>query len=378
MTQDETNNQTRKASWLELFFDLVFVVAVSASTAILHGDLSFHGVHHFIFLFLPIWWTWMGFSYFTDQFEEDTIFQRLMLFPVMFGVLILANNVPNTVNDNATNFVITYVTLQVLLITMYIVSWFQYPECNTLTKRYIIGFTIGAAIWLLSLFFPRSYHFAFWSTALFIEIATPVISYLTTKNIPAQVSHMDERFGLFTLIVLGDTIVSVALGIKGIHWSLWEVLNSIGGFCCAIAMWKLYFAYSDDRVIHRALRGGKWELFWSFIYGYSHFLIFASIPAFGVAINEYIKQEFASPALQLILFGSPLLYLIALTIIQYAACNTCNKTLSCRLIAILAISAFAFFAPATLLPFAILYVAAMLTILTIAESIILCKYSDRK
>lgn len=371
MEQSEIS-QLRKVSWLELFFDLVFVVAVSASTAILYKDLSLSGVFYFIFLFLPIWWTWISFSYFTDQFEEDTLLQRIALFPVMFGVLILANSMPDAVDANIFSFVITYVALRVLLIILYSISWIQYSECRSLTSRYIVGFTIGAAIWLISLFVPRHLGFTYRSIALLIEIMTPVISYLTAKNVPAQVSHMDERFGLFTLIVLGETIVAVALGIKGIHWHLFESLNSISGFCCAIAMWKLYFTNSDEQVINKALRGDRWKLFWSFVYGYSHFLIFISIPAFGVAINEVIKNAAnISSALWIILVGSPLTYLAGLTIIQYASCNMCGKTLIGRILAIFAICILAFFAPLTLLPFAILYLAVVLLALAIVESLFL-------
>lgn len=355
----------RRATWLELFFDLVFVVAVSTLSHLLSNNLTIRELVYFTFLFIPVWWIWMGFSYYSDQFEKDSFVQRLAIFVSMFGVIILANTIPGAMDAQIRNFVITYVLLRILLIVLYVITWYQYPKARSLTMRYIVGFVVGALIWLISIFFSIKHHLVLWGLALFIEMATPVLAYLTAKNIPKQRSHMDERFGLFTLIVLGDTIVSVAIGIENVHWNFAGVIDCIAGFFCAISMWKLYFDYADDKVIHRALRGGKLLLFRSFIYGYSHFLIFFSIVVFGVGIVAGAEAANINNVTRFILFSSPVIYISGITLIQFAAGKYSNEIFITRLIAIAIILIMYFAFNEFLMRYSLLFFAIIFAILSI-------------
>ena len=107
-----------------------------------------------------------------------------------------------------------------------------------------------------------------------------------TKNIPAQTSHMDERFGLFVIIVLGEMIFDVSQGLNPITWSLPKIIVIFFGFLVAIGFWWQYFSRLSDNIIHKALRGNKHYLFLSFIYGYSHVFIFMSMVSFLIRLMK--------------------------------------------------------------------------------------------
>lgn len=362
----------RKATWLELFFDLVFVVAVSTLSHILANKLSFRTIEYFIFLFIPVWWIWMGFSYYADQFEKDDLIQRIALFLAMFGVIVLANTIPDVLDGHITHFVIAYVMLRLLLITLYLIAWKQHERFRKLIFRYVLGFSLAVFVWLSSIVFPFQYHIFLWGFALFIELTIPMLAYLTIKNVPAHVSHMDERFGLFTLIMLGDTIVAVAVGIEKVHWVMSGVINCVVGFFCAIAMWKLYFDDAEDKLIHRALRGSKIELFRSFLYGYSHFLVFAGVVSFGVGIVLAAREHtILLYYTRLILFLSPAIYIIGLTLIHFTAHkNSLVKLITVRSIAIGILIISAFFLQNILLHYAMVMIGIIFGLLMIAERIV--------
>ena len=106
----------RHATWLELFFDLVFVVAVAELGHFLHNNLSPWGLVVFTLLFVPVWWQWIDFSYFLDQFDVDDLLHKVSLFAVMFGVIALAITIPNAVGDNSVGFTLAIVALRALMI----------------------------------------------------------------------------------------------------------------------------------------------------------------------------------------------------------------------------------------------------------------------
>jgi len=134
---------------------------------------------------------------------------------------------------------------------------------------------------------------------------------------------MDERFGLFVIIVLGEAVISVASGVSDIKWQWQETLTAIGGFVTAVSLWWLYFECADTSVINQALQSNrKRTLLRSFVYGYSHVLVFAGIVASGVGIQtaiESVDTGQLSIAARTILCGGIGLYLIGLSAVQWAA-----------------------------------------------------------
>jgi low temperature requirement protein LtrA len=285
----------RHASWLELFFDLVFVVAVAQLAALLHDDLSVRGLLIFAALFVPVWWQWIDFSYYADQFDTEDLLSTVLTFVVMFGVLIMALTIHDVPGGNSALFGGAYLFLRVIIIGLYILAWRFVPEARELAGRYSLSFIIAAALWLISLFVPPPVRFVLWALALLIEIGNGPLTYATITQVPQQRSHMDERFGLFVIIVLGEAVVAVATGVAGTDWQPTALMVAAVGFLVAALAWGVYFGHADPSVINQALRSNRTGLLRSFLYGYSHLLVFGGITAAGIGIEAAIATDAEHP-----------------------------------------------------------------------------------
>ena len=312
----------RHATWLELFFDLVFVVAVAALARFLHEDLTAAGLLAFVLLFVPVWWQWIDFSYFLDQFDTHDLLHKLVLFAVMFGVIALAIAIPGALHGGAVQFTLAMIALRTLMVWHYWRAWRNVPESHELTGRYLLSFSVALGVWLLSLAVPEPAKYAVWALAQAIEIANGPITYATIRHVPRQVSHMDERFGLFVIIVLGEAVVQVAAGIADVRWQGSGTVAAVSAFLLAACAWWLYFLRADASVIHRALRSDRHNLLLAYVYGYSHFFVFAGITAAAVGAEVAIH---AAPGGQLpagaglVLSAGLAAYLFGVTALQYAA-----------------------------------------------------------
>lgn len=326
----ENSEGDRHASWLELFFDLVFVVAVAQLAHLLHDHLDWAGIASFAILFVPIWWLWIDFSYYADQFDVERGVYRLIMLGVMFGMIVLSLTIPQALHDGSAQFASVYAALRLVIVGLYFQAWRLVPQSQQLTARYTLSFSIALALWLLSIVLPPPVRFILWGVALLVEISNGPITYVTIRSVPTQVSHMDERFGLFVIIVLGEAIVSVASGVADIRWQWQETLTAIGGFVAAASLWWLYFECADSSVINRALRSNqKLALLRSFVYGYSHVLVFAGIVASGVGIQSAIEGVEAGLTLEarIVLCGGIALYLLGLSAVQWATPRSLPKSI---------------------------------------------------
>ena len=326
---EESESSDRHATWLELFFDLVFVVAIAQLAHLLHDRLDWVGIASFAALFVPVWWLWIDFSYYADQFDVERGFYRLIMLGVMFGTIVLAQTIPSALQDGSAQFASVYAALRFVIVGLYFQAWRLVPESCELTQRYTLSFSVALVVWILSIALPPPIRFILWGIALLIEISNGPITYATIREVPVQVSHMDERFGLFVIIVLGEAIIAVATALSDIQWQWQETLTAISGFIAAISLWWLYFESADNSVINQALRSNqKRVLLRSYVYGYSHVLVFAGIVASGVGIQSAIESVEAGTltvAARTVLCGGISLYLLGLSAVQWATPRSLSK-----------------------------------------------------
>ena len=317
----EPTDGERHASWLELFFDLVFVLAVAEIAKILAGHSDFYGTIKFIALFIPVWWSWVGFTFYADRFETEEKIYRILMFAGMFAVAVLALSLKNAFTiDGDYSFVICYILVRIVIITLYARSAYYVPLARNLSLQFIYGFSIAVGIWLVSLVVPSPFRYAMWAIAVIIELVTPLINSRTVKAIPIDLSHIPERFGLFTIIVLGEVVVATANGVSNTAWNFPTLIAAMLGFAMAAAIWWINFDFVEDNAIKSESAVPR------FIYLYGHFFIVASIVAIGIgaehAIIEIGKNEahLHFPTLALI-GGGIAIYFAIITVIKLAAEN---------------------------------------------------------
>jgi low temperature requirement protein LtrA len=284
----------RAASSLELFFDLVFVVAVSAASAQLHHALSHgdfvHGITSYAMLFFAIWWAWMNFTWFATSFDTDDWLYRLTTIIQMGGVLVLAAGVPQAFEGNFTLPVIGYIVMRVAMITQWLrASRAAEGPLRTAAVRYAVGIATVQVLWIAFLLIPSGplQLIAFVVFAL-IEIGVPVFAEYRHQT-PWHPHHITERYGLFTLIVLGESLLASANAIIKAIDEL-DAAESLAPLIAISALtlivtaslWWIYFWPPHHRAItsfRRSLR-----------YGYSHYFVFAAAAAFSAGIEVQLDM----------------------------------------------------------------------------------------
>jgi low temperature requirement protein LtrA len=287
------NEEERHATWLELFYDLVFVVTVSQLSHYLFHDVSLSNFFGFLFLFIPVWWSWIGTTFFATRFYSDDLGHRLLLLLQMGGAGAMAVNISGAFNNTFSGFALSYAFMRLILVIEYVrvVRTIKSSEsANPLVKRYIIGFSIAAIIWLISAFVPiTEIRFALWVIGLIIDFATPISTSKLTSKFSPHISHLPERMGLFTLIVLGESIVGIVNGMTEQIWDVYSVIEASLGLCISFSLWWLYFDSTGRLPIQMLKEKGRISLY--LIWLYTHFPLVVAITAVGVGIRRLISSE---------------------------------------------------------------------------------------
>jgi low temperature requirement protein LtrA len=279
----------RHATWLELFFDLVVVIAVAQLAHVLHDDLSVAGFAAFAGLFVPVWLSWMNYAYYADQFDTDDVVFRLVLLVAMAGVGVLSVSVGPAAHGDGALFAGTVAVLRLVVAGLYAATSRQVLEAATFCRRYALTFATGGVLWLASLAVDGPARYALWALASTIELVGMFLGYYLTRPAPVHTSHMPERFGLLTIIVLGETILVVALAVEELAWTTEATAAAALAFVIASCLWWGYFDHIDMTSITRGTEAHTLrELLPSYVHGYGSLPIYVGLTAFGVGAEAAI------------------------------------------------------------------------------------------
>ncbi|KAA0960403.1 low temperature requirement protein A [Microbacterium sp. ANT_H45B] len=276
----------RTASTLELFFDLVFVVAVSIASAELHHALSHgdfvHGITSYAMVFFAVWWAWMNFTWFATSFDTDDWLYRVTTIVQMGGVLVFAAGIPPAFErGDFTLPVIGYIVMRIAMVVQWLRASRGAGELRAATIRYAVGIAAVQVLWVLFLLIPSGtlQLIAFVAFAL-IEVSVPVFAEYRRQT-PWHPHHITERYGLFTLIVLGESLLASANAIIDAGHELESLvpLISISALTLVVtaSLWWIYFWAPH----HRAITSFGSSL----RYGYTHYVVFGAAAAFSAGIE---------------------------------------------------------------------------------------------
>ncbi|GAA4609941.1 low temperature requirement protein LtrA [Actinoplanes octamycinicus] len=304
----------RHADWLELFFDLVFVVAVAELAATLEHHPTGSGFVQYTLLFVPVWWAWVGYTFYADRLQTGPdVPYRILMIVAMLAVAALAVAVPDAFHGNGSvRFALCYVAVRAVLIILYARAFRLDRSARPLTGRYLIAFTAGAGLWLTSAVVPAPGRYALWAAGLLIELAVPLLSARAIARVPFHVSHIPERFGLFVIIVLGE---AVALGAMSLSEGGQDPLSlAVGavGFLIVGALWWLYFDGVDGSSMRHWWISGQ-------VYVYGHFVVYTALTAFGVGVllaTHAVHDHAVDGSARWALCGGIGAFLLAIGVIQ--------------------------------------------------------------
>ncbi|SNX61849.1 low temperature requirement protein LtrA [Streptomyces sp. TLI_55] len=281
----------RVASPLELFFDLCFVVAIAqAGVQLVHSIAEGHageGILNYAMVFFAIWWAWMNFSWFASAYDNDDVLYRVVTLIQIAGVLVLAAGVSRAFEDHDFLAVwLGYVIMRLALSAQWIrVALSTEGAERTMALRYAIGVLLCMVGWTGLVVLPEGARPWVFLVMAVIEMCVPMYAE-KDFNSSWHPHHIAERYGLFTIIVLGETIAAATIAVKSAvdeNDALGELLPiATGGLLIVFAAWWIYFVVP----IHGRLRSNRQAFLW----GYGHYLIFASAAAIGAGLEVAVEQ----------------------------------------------------------------------------------------
>ncbi|WP_260614376.1 low temperature requirement protein A [Streptomyces sp. WAC07061] len=291
MTARSRDEGHRTATSLELFFDLCFVVAIAqAGARLVHALAEGHpasGVVGYFFVFFGVWWAWMNFTWFASAYDCDDVPYRVATLVQIAGVLVYAAGVGRAFDNNDwTVAVIGYLIMRVALTAQWLrAAAGESGAARSAALKYAAGLVICQAGWVGLLFVPEASKRWLFLVLVVAELLVPVLAEREHQT-PWHAHHIVERYGLFTIIVLGETIAASTVAVESAlneHEALGELLPiAAGGLLIVFAAWWIYFAVP----MHERLNTNREAIPW----GYGHLLIFASGAAIGAGIEVAVEH----------------------------------------------------------------------------------------
>ncbi len=286
--RDQTERE-RASTPLELLVDLIFVVAIASlvlelAHVIAEGHLE--RVGPFFMVFFAIWWAWMNFTWFASAYDTDDALYRILTVVQMAGVLILAAGVPSSFDESDfTGVTIGYLVMRVGLVAQWIRASIEHPDRRATARRYAIGISVVQAGWLLRLLLPMEWGVVSFIVLALLDVSVPIWAERRGMS-PWHPRHIAERYGLFTIILLGEGVlaatnaVQASLADGGVSPSL--VVVALAGLVLIVGLWWTYF-------LEPAGQGLAEHRTWSFFWGYGHYLLFAALAAVGAGLEVAVE-----------------------------------------------------------------------------------------
>ncbi|WP_193196807.1 low temperature requirement protein A [Nostoc sp. MG11] len=366
----EESEEERRATWLELFYDLVFVVAVSQLAHNLTEDISLSGLFGFVALFIPVWWSWIGTTFYANRFDSDDVIRRLLVGLHMLTAAAMAINIHHGLGESSAGFALSYALGRVVLIVEYVRAGMHIPSARPLTTRYAIGFAIAAFLWLVSAFLPIPWRFALWTLGIIIDFATPLTARKLQLGLLPHASHLPERFGLFTMIVLGEAIIAVVKGVSEQKWDVLTVISAVFGLIIAFSLWWVYFDNLGGTPIQRARENGQVGVVNLWLY--THLPLVIGIAAAGVGVEQILlsKSGLVLPDPQRwLICGAVALCLLALSILhRFGVIRYCKIRSQYRLGGAVLLVAIAIFGKG-LLPVTVIALVALVAAVQVVQDL---------
>ncbi|MGJ0204008.1 low temperature requirement protein A [Leucobacter sp. gxy201] len=281
----------RASSPLELFFDLIFAVSVSlASAQLFQAESSAHvgtGIVSYLMVFFAVWWAWMNFTWFASAFDADDWLYRVLALTQMAGVIVLAvGTTPAMVDGDFRIIIAGYVVMRLALVAQWIRASRSHPRLRRTALRFAGGIVAVQVLWVCYPLVPAQWALPVFCTLVLAEVSVPIFAESAGQT-PWHPEHIADRYGSFTLIVLGESVLASTTAAANVfeqasHLADFALIGG-SGFVLAAGMWWLYFS-SDASSALQSRRSPM-------IFGYGHYAVFAAAGAFSTGIKVLLDHE---------------------------------------------------------------------------------------
>ena len=315
---DLQTGEDRTASRLELFFDLAFVLVVAELAIELRDDVSPPGALKFAGLFATVWWAWVSATLYANRFDHDDVLYRLTKLASMAAVVGLAASATDATGERFGTFVGCQVVLRGLLALQYARAYRHVVEARPVARLYLLGAAAGGLLWAVSLLVPRPLAFALWGAAVLAEALVPLIATRAPADVPLHVEHLPERFALFVILVLGESVAAVAHGLYDAEWGPSAIPVAVLSFVLAAALWWSYFDLAGARAKHLLNEvGGERSEYTHDVYIFGQLPLTLALATIGAGIELAVVESGRGEVptgTRLLLAGGVAVYLVSMTV----------------------------------------------------------------
>lgn len=320
-------NQQSRVTYAELFFDLVFVFAVTQISHLLLGRFTLLGAIQTTLLFLAVWWVWVYTTWITNWLNPELTPVRALLFLLTLGGLVLSTSIPHAFEGRGLWFAIAYAAMQVGRTGFYLAA---VPRARVVARsnaiRILTWLCASAVFWILGGFAAGEQRLGFWALALAVEYVSPLVRFWiplygasAIEDWYVEGGHMAERCAGFIIIALGESIVVTGAAFADLSWTAPAIGAFVSAFAASIAMWWIYFnkgAEAGSELISRSSESGRLA---RSAYTYLHMPIVAGIILSAVADDLVLMQPGGLSDLKtgLSAIGGPLLFLLGTILFKH-------------------------------------------------------------
>jgi len=312
---------------LELFFDLVFVLAITQCTALMSHDQTWSGLAQGLLVLGVVWWAWVGYAWLTSVIDPEAEAVRFVFFVAMAALLIVAIAVPEAFGSLALAFALGIGVFRCAHIALFMLAGADDQDL----RRSVIGLAVSTAVavglLVLASFFDGLAQGALWLLALFLDMAGPY--FFGSEGWKLVPHHFAERHGLIVIIALGESIVAIGLGASGVL-TLGIGTAAVLGVALAAALWWIYFdvvALISARRLGEAEVGKTQNELARDSYSYVHLLLVAGIvlSALGLKVTIGHHGENLEDVAAFALLGGVAVYLLGLVAFRYRHVHSINR-----------------------------------------------------
>jgi low temperature requirement protein LtrA len=299
---------------LELFFDLVFVLAATQCTALMAAQPTWEGLAKGLLIIGVLWWSWVGYSWLTSIIDPEEGGVRIAFFVAMAALLVVALCVPGAFDDDAALFAGAYAFVRAMHIVLYVVASRDDPDLRRSVTGLGVSTTLGVGLLIGASFLDGTAQGALWATALLLDMGGPYV--FGSEGWKIAPSHFAERHALIIIIALGESIVAIGVGAEGLPVDAGLVIAGSLGIAVSCALWWLYFdvvALVAERRLINAAPGRERNEIARDSFSYLHFPMVAGIVLVALGLKKTIEHH--EDPLKLVpvvaLFGGVAMYLLA-------------------------------------------------------------------
>ncbi len=312
---------------LELFFDLVFVLAITQCTALMSHHPTWSGLAQGLLVLGVVWWSWVGYAWLTSVIDPEEGAVRLVIFAAMAGLLVVGLCIPQAFDELALAFALSYGFVRAAHIALFMLAS---PDDDAL-RHSVLGLAastaVGVGLLVAASFLDGLAQGSLWALALFLDMAGPYL--IGTQGWKLSPNHFAERHGLIVIIALGESIVAIGFGAAGVL-DAGIVTAAVLGVALTAAMWWVYFdvvALVAERRLVDAEEGQVQNAMARDSYSYLHLPMIAGIVLVALGMKKTIGHvgDHLTAEIAFALLGGLAIYLLGHVAFRYRHVHTINR-----------------------------------------------------